>query len=496
MLGLVGLQDRPATTLAPARATHGLAEQLVRPLGGALVGQVEGDVGRHDPDEHDGRDVQALGDEARPDEDVRAAGAERVDDPGRGAAPLGDVAVQAIDAQARVGRPDLALDALRAATQVADARRGAARAARGQRRRPTAVVAAQGRAGLVVDERSLAVGAGLDVAAIPAQHDRRGAAPVEDEDGLLAGGHVERGERRIERSRDRAAMAVGELGAQVDDLDERRLADRPRGQDDPRVRPVERPAVALDRRRRRPEDDRRTGQPPELEGRVPSLESRRPVALVRGVVLLVDDDDPEVGERRPDGQPRPDDDVDVAGPDAPPLVGALAIGQPGMDERDPRVEVRPQPVDQGQREGDLGHEDEGRATRLQRRRDGLDVDGRLAAAGHPVEEQRPRVARRDRGDARHRRPAAGARSACSPRVGRRDVPRAWPRAVDAVARGPRSRAGRAARGRRRPPSRGAARARPTASRRHPRRRSRPRPAGRPGAVRGDDRPAAPRPRAR
>ena len=70
MLGLVGLQDRPAGPLAAPGPADRLAEQLVGPLGGALVGQVEGDVGRHDPDQRDGRHVEALGDEARPDEDV------------------------------------------------------------------------------------------------------------------------------------------------------------------------------------------------------------------------------------------------------------------------------------------------------------------------------------------------------------------------------------------------------------------------------------------
>ena len=123
-------------------------------------------------------------------------------------------------------------------------------------------------------------------------------------------------------------------------------------------------------------------------------------------MLLVDDDDPDVGQRRADGQPRPDDDVDVAAPDAPPLVGPLAVAQPGVDERDPGVEVRPQPVDERQGEGDLRDEDEGRPARLQRGGDGLDVDGRLAAAGHAIEQQRPRVARRDGRRPRRRRPAA------------------------------------------------------------------------------------------
>ena len=59
--------------VAAARAADRLGEELVGPLRGPLVGQVERDVGRHDADERDARDVEALRDEARPDEDVEPA---------------------------------------------------------------------------------------------------------------------------------------------------------------------------------------------------------------------------------------------------------------------------------------------------------------------------------------------------------------------------------------------------------------------------------------
>ena len=251
---------RPGRSPRPARPI-GLDEELVRPLGGALVGQVERDVGRDDPDERHRRDVEALGDEARPDEDVEPTVGEGVDDPLRRAPALDDVAVEAADAQAREAVADLALDALRAAAEVADPRRAAGRAAGRERRRPAAVVAAQRRPGLVVDERPLAVRAGLDVTAVAAQDDRRRPAPVEDEDRLLAGAGVERGERRRERPRQQAALARGQLRAQVDDLD-RRAAARPGapGRTTRRYRPARARPDAVDRRRRRPEDDRRPGQ--------------------------------------------------------------------------------------------------------------------------------------------------------------------------------------------------------------------------------------------
>ena len=111
-------------------------------------------------------------------------------------------------------------------------------------------------------------------------------------------------------------------------------------------------------------------------------------------MLLVDHDHADVRQRRDDRQPGADDDVDLARPDPPPLVGPLAVAQTRMDERDPRVEVRPQPIHQRQGQRDLRDEHERRPARLQRCRDGLHVDRGLAAAGHPIEEQRARIAER------------------------------------------------------------------------------------------------------
>ena len=111
-----------ARPVAAARAAHGLGEQLVGPLRGALVGQVERDVRRHDADQRDLRHVEALRDEAGPDQHVEAAGGERVEDPVGGALALDDVAVQAADPQRREPLPDLALDALGPAAEVPDPR--------------------------------------------------------------------------------------------------------------------------------------------------------------------------------------------------------------------------------------------------------------------------------------------------------------------------------------------------------------------------------------
>ena len=127
---------RPGQLAAPG-ATDGLGQQLVRPLGGPLVGQVQGDVGRNDADERHLGDVQALGHQARADQHVQPALGERVQDPLDGALALGDVAVETADPEMREGGPDLLLHALGAAAQIADPRRAAGRAARRQRASPS-----------------------------------------------------------------------------------------------------------------------------------------------------------------------------------------------------------------------------------------------------------------------------------------------------------------------------------------------------------------------
>ena len=249
----------------------------------------------------------------------------------------------------------------------------------------------------MVDERPFAVGAGLDVAAIPAEHDRGRATPVEDQDRLLAGRRVERGQGRGQRPRQQAALAGGQLLAEVDDFHGRCGADRPGRQDDAIELPRACPADALDRGCRGPEDDRGTGQSAQGDRRIARLEPRGPVALVRGVVLLVDDDQPDVREGCHDREPRPDNDIDVAGADPPPLVRPLALAEARVQESDARVEVGTQPVHQGKCEGDLGDEDQRRPAGLERGRDRLDVDGRLATARDAIEKERSRVAGDDGG---------------------------------------------------------------------------------------------------
>ena len=269
------------------------------------------------------------------------------------------------------------------------------------------MVAAERPAGGVVDEWPLALRTGLYVATVPAEHDRGRAAPIDHEDRPLAIGRVERGERRREGRREQTPVAGRELGPQVDDRDLGRGAGRTIREAYPAIRPGAGSADRVDGRRGAAEHDGGTGQPAELDRHVARLEPRRPIALVGRFVLLVDDHQPDVGERGEDGQPGPDDDVDLAGPDPAPLVGPLARPDRRVEERHPRVEVCPEPVDERHRESDLGDEDEHRPAAPERGGDRLDVDRGLATARHAVEQERRGISslerRADRGDGRRLR---------------------------------------------------------------------------------------------
>ncbi len=103
----------------------------------------------------------------------------------------------------------------------------------------------------------------------------------------------------------------------------------------------------------------------------------------------------------------PDDDVDVAAPDALPLVVALAVGQAAVLDGHAIAEPRAEGRRHAGRERDLGHEHEHAAARRQRALGQPQVELRLAAAGHAVQErhvERPRV-EPDAAAGRARRPA-------------------------------------------------------------------------------------------
>ena len=199
-----------------------------------------------------------------------------------------------------------------------------------------------------------------------------------------------------ERGRQQAAVARGQLGAKVDRRHPGLRPGRAGGKPDAAVPAGARVAHALDGWRCAAEDHGGTRPRREQHRGVTRLEPRSPVALVGGLVLLVDDHEPEVGERCQERRPRAHDHVDRARPDPPPFVRPLTLAETRMQDGDGDPQLHPQPVHDRRGERDLRNEEEGRTPGRERRRDGLDVDRGLAPAGDAVEQQGRGVATLDR----------------------------------------------------------------------------------------------------
>ena len=114
-------------------------------------------------------------------------------------------------------------------------------------------------------------------------------------------------------------------------------------------------------------------------------------------MLLVDDDQPERGDRREDGRARTDDDAGLAGGDSLALVAPLGVREGGVQHGDALAEAGGEASDRLGRERDLRHEHDRAAPTLERRGAGAEVDLGLAAARRPVQEDVP-AAGVERGD--------------------------------------------------------------------------------------------------
>jgi hypothetical protein len=228
---------------------------------------------------------------------------------------------------------------------------------------------------------------------LPAEHGGRKAAAIEEHEGLLAARNPRADAGAESTTQDDVRPFGRVLLAHVDD---RHGGERPiehaAREYDPFVLAGDRVVVALHRRRRRPEDDQRAGLASADDGDVAAVVSRTLFLLVGAVVLFVNDNQSHLLERREHRRPGADDDIDVAAADALPLVVALAIGEAAVLDGDAVAERLAE--DDGHRgsEGDLRHQDQHAAAAAADRGREAQVDFRLAAARHTVEEGDSEVA--------------------------------------------------------------------------------------------------------
>ena len=117
-------------------------------------------------------------------------------------------------------------------------------------------------------------------------------------------------------------------------------------------------------------------------------------------MLFVDNDEPEVADRREDGASRTDNDASRARAYAMPLVVALAVGKRRVENRDLVAKARREPADSLGREGNLGNHHDRAATRLELLRNCLEIHLGLA---RPSDAKEKDWLRRGRYDTERRR---------------------------------------------------------------------------------------------
>ncbi len=241
-------------------------------------------------------------------------------------------------------------------------------------------------------EGDRAVGALRDPTAVPAEHELRVTAPVEEKDRLLLFGEAIA--QRIRQHRGEERLALLELCAQIHDLDlrQRAIADPVRHRDE-RVGLHDRLGggeVALDRRSRAAEHQRRFAQPGTLHRQLLRIVARRLLLLIGGFVLLIHHDQPDIRYRRKDRGARPDHDPRLAALHAPPLVVPFALREFGVQHRDLLPEPPRKYVHDLRRQGDLRQEHDGAAACGKRAGDGVEIDLGLTARGHAEQQHRAR----------------------------------------------------------------------------------------------------------
>ena len=220
-----------------------------------------------------------------------------------------------------------------------------------------AMVADQHAAEAVIDQPGIAIRAGETEAAGAAQSQRRIAAAIEKQQRLLLA--LQRGlDRAGERRRDEAA-ARRPLGAQIDRLDRRHaLAAEALRQRKPRVAAAPCIDLGLERRRRRGQHHRDLGDVAAHHRHVAGVVVHAVFLLIGGVVLFIDDDQPEIGIGQEQRRARADHDRNFAFGDSRPGAGALARRELRMPFRRAGAEARRKAVEELRGECDLRHQDQ------------------------------------------------------------------------------------------------------------------------------------------
>ncbi len=225
-------------------------------------------------------------------------------------------------------------------------------------------------------------------AAGAADHGKRVAAPVEQNQRLLAALQRRFGLLNQRARKELLLARLLELAPHVDQL---HLGQRPVHHAvahlDARVLAAHGILPALQRRRRRAQHHHRARQLGAHHGHVARVVARRLLLLVALVVLLVHQNQAQIRRGRKDRRARAHHDRRIAAPDAPPLLAALLGRKRGVQQRHLLPEGRVQQAGRLRRQPDLRNQQDRRKPAVQRPLHRRQIDRRLSRTRHAVQQK-------------------------------------------------------------------------------------------------------------
>ena len=241
--------------------------------------------------------------------------------------------------------------------------------------------------GGMVRHRHAAPRALRHVAALAAQQHPRAAAPVEKQNALLAAFDIFF-KLCAQRMTDRGLVPLPQLVLHVGDqhLGKRQIVEPlMKGKD--LIASVFGSVCRFNRRRGRAEQQQRVVlRTAELRD-VARVVARRIFGLITRLLLFIQNDEPEVLQRCEHRAARAQHDAHLTAADALPLVVALGERQRAVQHRDVAAELRRKAAQHLRRQRDLRHEQHGGLAERERFFDEPDIDLRLAAGGHAMQQR-------------------------------------------------------------------------------------------------------------
>ena len=378
-----GLDHRPAVLAPPARPAHHLGQQAEGPLGGVVVVHVQAQVRRHHAHQGHVFKIQSLGHHLGAKKDGYLFLFKFVQQ--RLVVAGHRVRVHTQDVRAGEQGVQLLLHLLGARADLLDDAAALRAAVRGAFR-VAAVVAHQPPVGAVISQGHAAPGALGRFAALAAQQHPAGTAAVEEQDALLPTPQVLL-QLPAQGCADHAAVSGADLLPHVgDDHPGQGLPVEPGAEDHFLIHPPLGLIGGLHRRRGGAQHQHRVLLGTQELGHVPGVIPGRVLGLVAALVLLVQNDHPQVLQRGEDRAPGPQDDVHLSPADALPLVVALRHPQAAVEHHHPAPEVGGKFCHHLGGQGDLRHQDHAPPAPADHLLEEPDVYQRLAAAGDAVEQ--------------------------------------------------------------------------------------------------------------